>query len=74
MSREVSPEEVGEMSCQAFLQTEPGIRGVLEQVSDVWSISAAFVKPLWSFQDVTDPAALPSVRRKHKEAVLEVGG
>ena len=71
---EVSPEEVGVMSCHAFLQTEPGIRAVLERVSDVWTISTAFVRPLWYYQsDTSDPmASSPAVRRSHKEAVLKV--
>ena len=62
------------MSCQAFLQTEPGVRAVLERMSDVWTTKTAFVRPLWYYQsDTSDPvASSPTVRRSHKEAVLKV--
>ena len=34
----VTPDEVGQMSCQAFLQTEEGVQGVLDGVADLWTV------------------------------------
>ena len=70
---QLTPDEVGQMSCQAYVLTEEGIRDVLEEVSDLWSIKAAFLQAHKFYEDASAPGSSPLTRRQHKEAAFLVG-